>query len=199
MSTSAPGRSPLPSVMLDPRPHLGEPLALDLLNTRWIDGGPQDLLVDPAGLAIWLHSAGLAERATADERTLAAVRTARDAIYDVVQHATIAGLNEVLEHGRIKRGLTGTGPTQTPDVADPAWLPGWLAADDLLRLLAAAPDRIRQCAHPDCVLFFYDTSKNGTRRWHSMATCGNRTKAARHYNRAVAEKPTAQNNSSRSR
>jgi predicted RNA-binding Zn ribbon-like protein len=33
------------------------------------------------------------------------------------------------------------------------------------------------------VLFFYDTSKNGTRRWHSMATCGNRTKAARHYAR----------------
>lgn len=59
--------------------------------------------------------------------------------------------------------------------------PAWLAADNLLSLLATAPDRIRQCAHPDCVLFFYDTSKNGTRRWHSMATCGNRTKAARHY------------------
>ncbi|MFI9510241.1 CGNR zinc finger domain-containing protein [Nocardia sp. NPDC052566] len=167
--------------MLDPRPHLGEPLALDLLNTRWIEGGPQDLLTDVAGLAVWLHAAGLSERATADERTLEAVLAARSAIYDTVKNATHAGLNDVLEHGRVKRALTATGPTDTPDVPDTAWLPAWLAADNLLHLLTEAPDRIRQCAHPDCVLFFYDTSKNGTRRWHSMATCGNRTKAARHY------------------
>ncbi|WP_369640625.1 CGNR zinc finger domain-containing protein, partial [Nocardia sp. JMUB6875] len=73
------------------------------------------------------------------------------------------------------------GPASTPEVADPARLPGWLAADNLLHLLASTPDRIRQCAHPDCVLFFLDTSKNGTRRWHSMTTCGNRAKATRHY------------------
>ena len=51
---------------------------------------------------------------------------------------------------------------------------------DIAIMIGEAPHRIRQCAHPDCVLFFYDTSKNGTRRWHSMATCGNRAKAARH-------------------
>ncbi|MFQ6398279.1 CGNR zinc finger domain-containing protein [Nocardia sp. KC 131] len=167
--------------MLDPRPHLGEPLALDLLNTRWIENGPQDLLTDVAGLDIWLNSAGLADRATADERTLETVLTARSAIYDVVKHTTNSGLNAVLEHGRIRRTLTAAGPADIDDVADPAWLPAWLATDNLLRLLADVPDRIRQCAHPECVLFFYDTSKNGTRRWHSMATCGNRAKAARHY------------------
>ncbi|MEV6432154.1 CGNR zinc finger domain-containing protein [Nocardia sp. NPDC051463] len=167
--------------MLDPRPHLGEPLALDLLNTRWIENGPQDLLTDAAGLGVWLDSAGLAHRASADQRTLEAVLAARTAIYDVVKHRTASGLNDVLEHGRVRRTLTGSGPTDVDDVADPAWLAAWLAADNLLRLIAEAPDRIRQCAHPDCVLFFYDTSKNGTRRWHSMATCGNRAKAARHY------------------
>ena len=51
----------------------------------------------------------------------------------------------------------------------------------LLHLLAESAGRIKQCAHPHCVLWFYDTSKNGTRRWHSMTTCGNRAKAARHY------------------
>ncbi|MEV4235225.1 CGNR zinc finger domain-containing protein [Nocardia sp. NPDC050408] len=167
--------------MPDPRPHLGEPLALDLLNTRWNQDGPQDLLTDVTGLGTWLTTAGLDDRAKADERTLQAVLAARTAIYDVVKHASHTALNEVLDHGRIRRTLTDTGPTDIVDVPETAWLPGWLAADNLLGLLAEAPDRIRQCAHPDCVLFFYDTSKNGTRRWHSMATCGNRTKAARHY------------------
>ncbi|MET7769927.1 CGNR zinc finger domain-containing protein [Nocardia sp. NPDC005366] len=165
--------------MLDPRPHLGEPLALDLLDTRWMQNGPQDLLSDVAGLQIWLRTAGI--DAPADERTLDALIAARAAIYTTVRDADHIALNEVLGHGRIRRSLTDNGPTDTPDVPDPAWLPGWLAADNLLHLLAKAPDRIRQCAHPDCVLFFFDTSKNGTRRWHSMATCGNRTKAARHY------------------
>ncbi|WP_107658197.1 CGNR zinc finger domain-containing protein [Nocardia suismassiliense] len=172
--------------MPDPRPHLGEPPALDLLNTRWNENGhPQDLLTDAAGLGIWLASAGLSDRATADQATLDALVSARTAIYDVVQSAAHTALNEVLEHGRIRRTLTDAGPADVVDVPDPTWLPAWLAADNLLQLLAEAPDRIRQCAHPDCVLFFYDTSKNGTRRWHSMATCGNRTKAARHY----AKKP----------
>ncbi|MFI6777926.1 CGNR zinc finger domain-containing protein [Nocardia sp. NPDC050412] len=167
--------------MPDPRPHLGEPLALDLLNTRWNQDGPQDLLTDVTGLGTWLTTAGLDDRAKADERTLQAALAARTAIYDVVKHASHTALNEVLDHGRIRRTLTDTGPADIVDVPETAWLPGWLAADNLLGLLAEAPDRIRQCAHPDCVLFFYDTSKNGTRRWHSMATCGNRTKAARHY------------------
>lgn len=181
-------RRSVPSVMLDPRPHLGEPLALDLLNTRWMSGGPQDLLTDTAGLQIWLTSAGLTDRATADAATLDAALAARTAIYDTVRNAEHAALNEVLEHGRIRRTLTDTGPADVADVPESAWLPGWLAADNLLRLLAEAPDRIRQCAHPDCVLFFYDTSKNGTRRWHSMASCGNRAKAARHYQNSSSSK-----------
>ncbi|WP_131727654.1 CGNR zinc finger domain-containing protein, partial [Mycobacteroides sp. H070] len=72
-------------------------------------------------------------------------------------------------------------PVNTAEVPESHWLPGWLAADNLLTLLSDSSDRIKQCAHPHCVLFFYDTSKNGARRWHSMATCGNRAKAARHY------------------
>ncbi|WP_225726546.1 MULTISPECIES: CGNR zinc finger domain-containing protein [unclassified Nocardia] len=181
--------------MRDPRPHLGEPLALDLLNTRWIGDGPQDLLTGVDGLTIWLRSTGLDGQATADARTLDAVLAARTAIYDTVRHANHTALNDILERGRIRRTLTDSGPVDIPDIPDPAWVPAWLAADSLLQLLATAPGRIRQCAHPECVLFFYDTSKNGTRRWHSMATCGNRTKAARHY----AKKPEAQNNSSSNR
>jgi predicted RNA-binding Zn ribbon-like protein len=52
------------------------------------------------------------------------------------------------------------------------------------RPLDQAPDRIRRRQHPACVLWFCDTARNGTRRWCSMATCGNRAKAYRHYGRA---------------
>lgn len=42
-----------------------------------------------------------------------------------------------------------------------------------------SPDLIRQCGNPDCVLYFYDTTKNHARRWCSMDACGNRHKVAR--------------------
>jgi predicted RNA-binding Zn ribbon-like protein len=169
--------------MDDPRPHIGEPLAVDLLNTRWNYDGPHDLLTDVAGLHAWLESNGLSERSRADEATRAATVMARDAIHAAVTSGSTEPLNAVLEQGRVRRELAADGPNQVIEVARPEWLPGFLAADNLLDLLAQGPDRIRQCAGHACVLFFYDTSKNGKRRWHSMAACGNREKAARNYAR----------------
>lgn len=42
-------------------------------------------------------------------------------------------------------------------------------------------DLLRKCERPDCILYFYDTTKNHKRRWCSMAICGNRAKAAAFY------------------
>lgn len=42
---------------------------------------------------------------------------------------------------------------------------------------------INKCENPNCVLYFYDISKNHTRRWCRMNVCGNRTKVAAHYRR----------------
>ena len=41
----------------------------------------------------------------------------------------------------------------------------------------------RQCAAYDCTWLFLDTSKNHSRRWCDMKSCGNRTKVGRHYER----------------
>lgn len=170
------------SAMRDPRPHVGEPLALDLLNTRWMSAdGLQDLLTDVAGLRCWLAANGLDERCAADEKTRAALVCVREAIVQVVGGGSADELNAVLDHGRIRRTLGDSGPHDEVEVPRSEWLPGWLAAANLLELLAGPAGRIKQCAHEHCVLWFYDTSKNGTRRWHSMTTCGNRAKAARHY------------------
>lgn len=170
----------------DPRPHVGEPLPLDLLNTRWITpDGPADLLADVAGLQCWLAANGLDEKCAADDAARMALVFTRDAIERAVRAESHVDLNAVLDRGRVRRSLAESGPAEDIEVT-PEWLASWLAADALLRLLDAAPGRIKQCAHPHCVLWFYDTSKNGGRRWHSMATCGNRVKAARHY---AAKKP----------
>src|SRR5690349_16305967 len=145
-------------VMRDPRPHVGEPLALDLLNTRWMSPeGPRDLLVDVDGLRRWLKTNGLDRRCEADEQTRLALVRAREAVRRVVADGDPQELNAVLEQGRVRRSLGPAGPHDEVEVARPEWLPGWLAAEDLLRLVAEAPGRIKQCAHEHCVLWFYDT------------------------------------------
>ncbi|GAA2248722.1 MULTISPECIES: CGNR zinc finger domain-containing protein [Kitasatospora] len=164
----------------DPRPLRGEPLSLDLLNTRWHD---EQLFRQPHGLAVWLASNNLTGRAPDTPETLDALLQARAALLALrADPQDTTALNAVLAHGRICRTLDADGqPQEEPEVTDPVWLPAWLAADDYLRLLARGPSRIRECVHDSCILTFFDTSQNGRRRWCDMASCGNRAKAARHY------------------
>ncbi|MGW5875991.1 CGNR zinc finger domain-containing protein [Nocardiopsis terrae] len=173
-----------------PRPLTGEPVAVDLLNTRWVDGGESfDLLDSTDGLRQWLDEAGLAERFTADPETLAHLLDVRDTLdrlfRDPRDPVATAELNAALAHGSVRRLLRDAAPDSTVEFDQSARGPAWLAAANLLDLLER-PDRLRGCANPDCVLHFFDTSKNGTRRWCSMAGCGNRAKAARHHARERA-------------
>ncbi|OLT28323.1 hypothetical protein BJF83_15660 [Nocardiopsis sp. CNR-923] len=172
------------------RPLVGEPVAMDLLNTRWVEGATlHDLLDGVRGLRQWLGEAGLDARFDAAPATLERALLARDALGVLVDAPADAGatarLNEVLDHGAVRRALRGGTPTVTVRFDDPSWGPAWIAATDYLDLLAS-PDRVRGCANPACVLHFFDTSRNGTRRWCSMAGCGNRAKAARHHARTRA-------------
>jgi predicted RNA-binding Zn ribbon-like protein len=54
-----------------------------------------------------------------------------------------------------------------------------LTSDDLKRVGECADDH-------GCGYLFYDTSRNHSRRWCSMESCGNRAKARRHYGRSKA-------------
>jgi predicted RNA-binding Zn ribbon-like protein len=50
-------------------------------------------------------------------------------------------------------------------------------------LTAAELPQVRECAGSDCTWLFLDRSRNRSRRWCPMETCGNRAKAHRHYRR----------------
>ncbi|HEX6494287.1 MAG TPA: CGNR zinc finger domain-containing protein [Acidobacteriaceae bacterium] len=55
-----------------------------------------------------------------------------------------------------------------------------LAQHALDLLLGKDPPRLHTCASDTCRWLFLDTSKNHTRRWCDMKTCGNRAKARRY-------------------
>lgn len=48
-------------------------------------------------------------------------------------------------------------------------------------------DRIRVCDGTGCTWLFLDRSRNRSRRWCSMESCGNRAKVRRHYQRQRGE------------
>jgi len=55
------------------------------------------------------------------------------------------------------------------------------SATDLLGSARLA--KVKRCANDACQWLFIDDSKNGSRRWCSMSSCGNRAKAYRHYHK----------------
>jgi predicted RNA-binding Zn ribbon-like protein len=173
-------------------PYVGGPLAVNLLNTVWMaHGEPVDFFAERANVQRWLDDNGVAARATAP--VVAALLEARDAMGEVLTgggEPAYDRLNRVLARGSVTVRLDGDNDVvRTVHSDDPAWRPAVLAVMNLVELLERYPSRIRQCEHGACVLWFLDTSRNGTRRWHSMATCGNRAKAQRHYARTRPTKP----------
>jgi predicted RNA-binding Zn ribbon-like protein len=157
-----------------------ETLLLDLLNTTpVIDGAVRDELSSAAPGRRWLAAHG---RPASDTEWRAVLR-ARSALQDVVRgDANAASLAPFVVGVRSEASLVGTGVTWTLD------LPVGRSAAALAvltwdALRVAGPGRLRPCANPECRRFLIDHSKPNSARWCSMATCGNRMKARRHYQR----------------
>ncbi len=181
---------------------VGNQLALDFLNTHPVLGGDSiELLPDGRAVAGWLRAAGLlgdaearrlaAHWADAPVRPLMEYREAlREAVLLVEDGKAppapfLQLLNELLrKHPQADQVALRGGRLERVKVFHPerpvdALAPVAAATADLLTL--ADFSRVRKC--PNCVLHFYDTSKKGTRRWCSMATCGNRSKVAAYAQR----------------
>jgi len=66
----------------------------------------------------------------------------------------------------------------------------WPIVRSAADVLASETQRraVRECGAGDCRWLFLDTSKNRSRQWCSMQSCGNREKARRHYQRIRARR-----------
>jgi predicted RNA-binding Zn ribbon-like protein len=145
-----------------------------------IDGQPADELADPARARAWLASVG----GTGTEAELRHLLQAREALQAVVRgDQPPAVLAPLLKGASCLPALTGGQVTWTLSVSPDRQLAvrAVLAWDTLAK---NSPRRLRPCANDECQLFLLDHSKAGTARWCSMAVCGNRMKARRHYQRA---------------
>lgn len=90
---------------------------------------------------------------------------------------------EAVTHLRLVPEKTGFTWHWTDEEQNPE-LPLWFIVRDAADLLTSpAVDAVRMCASDDCDWLFLDTSKNRSRRWCDMKTCGNRAKVRRYYTR----------------
>lgn len=59
----------------------------------------------------------------------------------------------------------------------------WPILRSAAELLVRGDPIVRQCASETCTWLFLDRSRNRSRRWCDMKSCGNREKVRRHYHR----------------
>jgi predicted RNA-binding Zn ribbon-like protein len=194
----------------------GNHVALDFVNT--LEGRfrhPVDLLGSVEGLIAWLVEAGLVEAGarevieqrcaddpTTCDRALEEAISLREALWrvffaiasgDAVPDEAIEEVNRVLA---LAPRILQLEPTADRDLgcrtvrtADELLSYVILVAEAAADFLSSAnASRLRKCSEPTCSGLFYDRSRAAERRWCEMKTCGNRAKAARHYNRRKARR-----------
>jgi predicted RNA-binding Zn ribbon-like protein len=192
----------------------GGELCLDFANT--LGGSrqsPKERLKSYQDLLAWGSQAGIlndedvkhlgrlaAEHPRKAAAALAEAIALREALFRIVT-AVIAGtpptdedlgrlnaaLPRALEHLRVAPCAKGCEWewTEEEGALDRMLWPIARSAADLL--VSSEVQRVRRCANrEECDWLFIDTTRNRSRRWCDMRSCGNRAKARRHYARRKA-------------
>lgn len=171
-------------------------LCLDFANAGL--GGPEELVA--WGIQAGLISGDDVERSGASDVVSASTRNdlrnlseAITAVCSAIAASRapnsrdIRSLNEMLRKAmpNLELGLRGSGCCwQWDDASSPVQRILWHVVRSVADLVTSDDvGRLRQCAGDDCDWLFLDTSRGGRRKWCSMASCGNRAKARRHYAR----------------
>jgi predicted RNA-binding Zn ribbon-like protein len=185
---------------------VGERLWLDFVNSELSARGT-DALYDFESLLQWLEAASIldGERAGGIRRraiqqpagaaaSLIDARRVRAALRSLAERGQTSDRIRMDALGEINRVLGRSAGTRRVDLrADGTFGRSFVPVGDAFAglvipvvesaadaLIAGELARVRRCADGRCMRVFYDTTKNGRRRWCDMSTCGNRAKAARH-------------------
>jgi predicted RNA-binding Zn ribbon-like protein len=185
---------------------LGGHVALDFTNTldeRFDPAGPLELLTSYDRLLAFCREAGLMTAPDAQRlrqeipesdarQTLERATELREALYALFTAAVhkttppagaLETLNQVLRQAERSRVITWDGSGfawQVETDGTPAMAPLWQIAAAAADLLASADlGHVSECGSETCRWLFLDRSRNHSRRWCEMKTCGNRTKARR--------------------
>ncbi|WP_151635982.1 CGNR zinc finger domain-containing protein [Noviherbaspirillum aerium] len=181
---------------------LADHLALDLLNTEAGTGGQRiDFWRNGEDVSRWLQRCGIdggTPEAVDQEALLAAAKDLRATARELIElrkrgeqgdpqrlnsYLALQQSVPVLEWTKDSVRLVRRGLLQSPLHSLGK------VAEAVAELLATGEfELVRQCEHPDCVMWFYDRTKSHRRRWCSMALCGNRHKAAEFRKRQQVEK-----------
>ena len=182
----------------------GGRLCLDFVNTAtWADGrADRDFLCNFSDLLTWGARQGLLDdkdvlrlRSRPQDfgatTVLARARELRSALRALFERGAAASrvksalglINVRLSEASCALAIECAGATVR--LARQPGLDDWLTAPLLVSALdlATSPARssVRVCPGDDCHWLFLDSSRNGTRRWCSMESCGNKAKARAHY------------------
>lgn len=185
---------------------VGERLWLDFVNSE-LSARNSDALHDFESLVQWLEAASILdlERATGIRRraiqqpagasaSLIDARRVRASLRTLAERGVVSERIRMDALSEINRVLGRSAGTRRVDLrADGTFARSFVPVGDAFAglvipvvesaadaLIAGELSRVRRCADSRCVRVFYDTTKNGRRRWCDMSTCGNRAKAARH-------------------
>ncbi|MFJ5305230.1 CGNR zinc finger domain-containing protein [Streptomyces sp. NPDC088350] len=160
-----------------------EDTLLELLNTTPVVGGAVQDLLNAPGAEAWQRAQGCS--GTEEER--GHLLRAREVLQAVVRGDYDAGaLSELLDGVVYSPGVDDEGLVWDLQ-APPERRAAVQAVLTWNALHQNKPGRLRPCANPACRLFLLDRSKPNKARWCSMAVCGNRMKARRHYQRVREE------------
>jgi predicted RNA-binding Zn ribbon-like protein len=165
------------------------------VNTVDLQDGPEELS-HPDGLEAWLGAHGLLDAepsiSEADLKHAIAVREAIRGVIGAnaggrVYPLDVATLNEAATASRLRARFGADGKARLePEASGVAGAMGRIVAALFTAMADEGWSRLKLCSSPTCRWAFYDSSRNHSSRWCTMATCGNRQKARRFRERARA-------------
>ncbi|MHA3701103.1 CGNR zinc finger domain-containing protein [Jatrophihabitans sp. YIM 134969] len=152
----------------------------DLLNTAAMTMAPvPDLLADRQSAQAWLdaslrtwaeHTGATTPDITVGPRDLAALRQLRDSLRSSLTREGNADRTHPVDvqisvaDGHVRHAPRGDGARAVASLVH---------LETLLASHTGTLRRLKTCQNPACGAAFYDHSRNATRVWHDMKTCGN--------------------------